>query len=263
MLALYLLSSAIVLASGKRARFVDLDGEVLPAVCKVVDEVTLKEHPECGIGAAFAAFGSADTTTCGLPTSIPAEKLAATTCTDAQAVIDAHNRVRARRGAQPLIWANTLAQSAKEVATRCLFAPSGTAYGEAIAWGRSLTCGAATELWISQEQNFVEGNPGFSSASGHFTQAVWKSTTQVGCFVASCGSAGAPTELVVCHYNPPGNFLASFQTNVGADGEPSPCDDDATLIPPIGQLPGITVPLPGLPPAQPCCVGGFCVPYLC
>ena len=89
MLALYLLSSAIVLASGKRARFVDLDGEVLPAVCKVVDEVTLKEHPECGIGAAFAAFGSADTTTCGLPTSIPAEKLAATTCTDAQAVIDA------------------------------------------------------------------------------------------------------------------------------------------------------------------------------
>jgi len=292
LLALALLSTSM-LASGKRfssffhgddiagtdapaaaSRDVgNADAEVFPAVCKVADEVELEEHPECVIGDAFSSFGSAETTTCGLSTVIPAEKLAATTCVDAQAVLDAHNRMRARRGAQPLIWANTLAQSAKEVATRCEFAPSGTPYGEAIARGRSVTCGAATDLWISQEDNYDLGNPGFSTATGHFTLAAWKSTTQVGCYIASCGSGLAATELVVCHYNPPGNILSGFEANVGADGEPSPCSaipvpsvppsDPSNLIPPIGQLPGIDMPLPGLPPAEPCCVAGFCAPYLC
>ena len=294
------LLSASVLASGRRARFFfhgdDTAGtdagaaasrgvanelvEVLPAVCKVADEVELEEHPECVLGDAFSAFGSADTTTCGFSTRIPAEKLAATTCTDAQSVLDAHNRMRARRGAQPLIWANTLAQSAKEVATRCEFAPSGTDYGEAIAWGRSMTCDAATALWISQEENYDVSNPGYSSATGHFTQAAWKSTTQVGCYIASCGTGDAATELAICHYNPPGNVLSSFGANVGADGEPSPCyaippvppvpplDPSNPIppiepIPPIGQLPGIDVPLPGLPPGEPCCIAGFCAPYLC
>lgn len=260
----------------------DLGVEVLSPVCKVVDEVMVEGYPECDVSDSFEAFGSADTTTCGLSTSIPAEKLGATTCTDAQEVIDAHNRMRARRGAQSLIWSNVLAQSAKEVATRCEFAPSGTAYGEAIAWGGSITCSKATDIWIGQEENYDDGIPGFSSGTGHFTQAAWKSTTQVGCHIASCSSADAATGVVVCHYNPPGNRLSKFEANVGANGEPSPCDVDTIPpvpsvppldpsnpippiepIPPIGQLPGIDVPLPGLPPAQPCCIAGFCALNLC
>jgi hypothetical protein len=47
--------------------------------------------------------------------------------------------------------------------------------------------------------------PGFSSATGHFTQVVWKATTEVGCGVVSCadgtifsGTQGQKTSYVIC-----------------------------------------------------------------
>ncbi len=38
---------------------------------------------------------------------------------------------------------------------------------------------------------------------GHYTQIVWRTTTQVGCAAFKCGS----TLLVVCNYNPAGNWV--------------------------------------------------------
>jgi pathogenesis-related protein 1 len=39
--------------------------------------------------------------------------------------------------------------------------------------------------------------------AGHYTQAVWNSTTSIGCATASNANA----EVLVCRYNPPGNFI--------------------------------------------------------
>lgn len=38
---------------------------------------------------------------------------------------------------------------------------------------------------------------------GHATQILWKSTTQLGCAVASCSDDGVPYTVLVCQYNPP------------------------------------------------------------
>jgi hypothetical protein len=38
---------------------------------------------------------------------------------------------------------------------------------------------------------------------GHYTQMVWRGTTLVGCALA----LGRNSEVLVCRYSPPGNFL--------------------------------------------------------
>jgi len=55
-----------------------------------------------------------------------------------------------------------------------------------------------------QEVNF--------SFSGHFTQVVWKSSTQVGCAVAGPSKSG--WFYVGCNYTPPGNYQGQYVANV-------------------------------------------------
>ena len=40
---------------------------------------------------------------------------------------------------------------------------------------------------------------------GHFTQMVWKTTTEIGCAVGK--RKDIPGYIVVCRYNPPGNVI--------------------------------------------------------
>jgi hypothetical protein len=55
---------------------------------------------------------------------------------------------------------------------------------------------------------FSYGNSDFSEATGHATQLLWKGSTQLGCgWAPSC-------QLLVCHYNPPGNVIGQFSGNV-------------------------------------------------
>lgn len=61
-------------------------------------------------------------------------------------------------------------------------------------------------------------NPGFSAATGHFTQLVWNASILVG-FGAANGtylSGGIKFNCiwVVANYKPPGNYLGQFAQNV-------------------------------------------------
>ncbi|CAF1636827.1 unnamed protein product, partial [Adineta ricciae] len=71
---------------------------------------------------------------------------------------------------------------------------------------------APTVSWYSEIKSYKYRSPGFSSATGHFTQVIWKSSTQLGIGVVF---ANNNTDVyVVANYYPPGNILGSFPANV-------------------------------------------------
>jgi hypothetical protein len=121
-----------------------------------------------------------------------------------------HNTYRALHGAPDLQWSAAIASGAQAYADSC---PSGhsatTPYGENLAWGYP-DVQSVVDAWYGEEAEYDYANPGFSSATGHFTQVVWLGTTEFGCgHSSSCGWS-----VWVCRYNPPGNYLGEFSANV-------------------------------------------------
>ena len=98
---------------------------------------------------------------------------------------------------------------------------------------------------LFQKQYYNYSAPGFSSKTGHFTQVIWKGSTQLGCAVRECPNgmtAGAssslkPAFLVVCRYAPAGNYLGQFAANVlplapaSPSPSPSPGSQNVTSVP--------------------------------
>jgi hypothetical protein len=71
--------------------------------------------------------------------------------------------------------------------------------------------------WYSEVSLYDFNNPGFSNNTGHFTQVVWKNTTEIGCGVRTdCPTPAAwPFAYhLVCQYSPPGNFTGQYSQNV-------------------------------------------------
>jgi len=76
----------------------------------------------------------------------------------------------------------------------------------------------AVKSWYDEVANYDFNRPGFSMKTGHFTQVVWKASTQLG-----CGAARGTLQqngrvfnafYVACHYAPAGNFQGQFPANV-------------------------------------------------
>lgn len=76
----------------------------------------------------------------------------------------------------------------------------------------------AVQSWYNEVKLYNYSSPGFSSATGHFTQVVWKSSTQLGCGTAKGTKTLNGTKYnafyVVCHYLPAGNVQGQFPANV-------------------------------------------------
>ncbi|CAM0143082.1 hypothetical protein VKS41_006158 [Umbelopsis sp. WA50703] len=131
---------------------------------------------------------------------------------DEQAILDAHNAYRKLHSAPALKWNPTLAKYAQNWSNGCVFKHSGGQYGENLGEGYS-SWKAVVDAWYDEAHLYDYSKPGFSEATGHFTQVVWVGTTEIGCGVTTCSSlGGAP--LYTCSYNPPGNYLGEFQKNV-------------------------------------------------
>ncbi|XP_040077217.1 Golgi-associated plant pathogenesis-related protein 1-like [Ixodes scapularis] len=65
--------------------------------------------------------------------------------------------------------------------------------------------------WYDEIQDYDFNYGGFSGATGHFTQVVWKNSTKLGCGWARSYSDNI---YVVCNYDPPGNYMGKFKKNV-------------------------------------------------
>jgi hypothetical protein len=129
----------------------------------------------------------------------------------AQEILNAHNAYRAQVGVSPLQWSDSLAASAQQwanhLAATGTFEHSGA--GENLAQGSTgaFSVTNLVDMWGSEKQYFVYGtfpnisNTGNWQDAGHYTQLVWRNTTEVGCGLAS----GNGNDVLVCHYNPAGN----------------------------------------------------------
>ncbi|CAN1210233.1 SCP domain-containing protein [Tumidithrix helvetica PCC 7403] len=129
-------------------------------------------------------------------------------------ILNAHNLYRRELNLPALTWSNNLAKSAQQWADRLAitnsFEHSGTNNGENIWKGsaKGFSQIQMVESWGSEKQNFVLGIfPNISRTGqwfdvGHYTQIIWRNTTEVGCGLATDGI----NDIFVCQYHPPGNY---------------------------------------------------------
>ncbi|OQE25825.1 hypothetical protein PENFLA_c008G03610 [Penicillium flavigenum] len=102
-------------------------------------------------------------------------------------MLEVTNEYRANHDANPLKWNDTLADYSREWAEACIWKHSKSSYGENLAYGYG-NVSAAVIAWGEERNMYNFGMPtGFTEETGHFTQLVWKSTTQVGCAAFNCG----------------------------------------------------------------------------
>lgn len=133
-----------------------------------------------------------------------------------------HNNYRALHGVPPLTLSKTLNKYAEEWAKKLAAEDSfrhrsDHKYGENIfmQWSSSssfkIKGNAPVESWYSEIKDHTFGIDRPGSGSGHFTQVIWKESKQLGVGKARSKSGKI---LVVCNYDPPGNLLGTYASNV-------------------------------------------------
>jgi uncharacterized protein YkwD len=123
--------------------------------------------------------------------------------------LSTHNALRAKHGVPALSWSGKLAGIAQDYANKCVFEHNNSGYGENLAQASDPNVSSMINDWYS-EISAYDFASGTGNGTGHFTQVVWKSTTQVGCGIAQC-TDGA---ILVCNYSPAGNMQGAYVENV-------------------------------------------------
>lgn len=132
-----------------------------------------------------------------------------------EGTVAAHNAWRAQVGVADLTWSNTLAEYAQNWANNlklmgCALAhnPNNEEYGENVYWsmGFTPTPQQVVDSWGSEiaDYDYDANTCASGKQCGHYTQIVWRDTTEVGCGKATCD--GDQT-VWVCNYHPPGNII--------------------------------------------------------
>lgn len=70
----------------------------------------------------------------------------------------------------------------------------------------------AIDMWYNEIFLYDYKNPGFSSATGHFTTLIWKASTGYGMGVAL--NKDTNEVIITMNTTPPGNIIGNFQDNV-------------------------------------------------
>ncbi|TLD31302.1 hypothetical protein PspLS_01874 [Pyricularia sp. CBS 133598] len=164
------------------------------------------------------------------------------------AMLTTHNRFRSEHSASDLKWNDTLADSSTsyldDVATssECEFEHSGGPYGENLALGYP-NASAGVIAWGDERREYDFGKGEFDESTGHFTQMVWKNTSDVGCGRKMCGGGadGAGRWYLVCQYWPRGNIVGSFTEMVQRPSGGVDIGNAAGAVEPRAWLLGILV----------------------
>ncbi|XP_078358777.1 uncharacterized protein LOC144643408 isoform X1 [Oculina patagonica] len=137
------------------------------------------------------------------------------------AVLKAHNDLRILHGVPSLKWSPALSKDAQAWAEK-LSRNSELRHaskeerkfkGENICrMSNHYDVSDAVKIWYSEINSYKYNSPGFSIDTGHFTQIVWRDTTEVG--VGTCKSRDGRLMYIVARYNPAGNVLERFHENV-------------------------------------------------
>ncbi|GFZ50015.1 hypothetical protein JCM24511_07768 [Saitozyma sp. JCM 24511] len=189
------------------------------------DSGLASSSPSSSVSAVAAA--STDPTT---SSAVAAATSSAASSTDINTLLSLHNNLRAQYGASAVTWNDTLAAYAQADASTCVYGHTGGPYGENIAaiGGSGADLTGDFNMWANEAAQYNWNSPGYSDATGHFTQIVWKATTQIGCGWQTCGpdtifaNFTADSLYLVCEYMARGNIVdannQAFIDNVGTYG---------------------------------------------
>ena len=139
---------------------------------------------------------------------------------NAKTMVVAHNRWRAAVGVKALHWSKQLEAVAADYADTlagngCRMQHSHNRYGENLYWAspvnwsdghtevQKVSEAEVVDAWGSEQKDYNYRNNSCSGTCGHYTQIVWRDTTEVGCAARVCPDG---SQSWVCNYNPPGNY---------------------------------------------------------
>lgn len=137
--------------------------------------------------------------------------------------LKAHNEYRLRHGVQSLKLSKKLCKHAEEwariLASRGLLTHrNNSSYGENIfcSWSSNgkdnhVTGREPVDNWYSEMSSHIFHREPTTLKTGHFTQVVWRESRELGVGMARNRSGEV---FIVANYNPPGNFIGSFEKNV-------------------------------------------------
>jgi uncharacterized protein YkwD len=147
-------------------------------------------------------------------------------------MVDKHTAERAAYSAGAVTWNQSLADAAQAWADGCKYGHATN--GENIAAGTDGYSSADLfDLWASERVYYDWANPGPNSLDpqqdvGHWTQIVWKASTQIGCGLATCATLkdsgfgdGVSAAYLVCRYYEQGNLqiygtgVNNYEVNIG------------------------------------------------
>jgi cysteine-rich secretory family protein len=150
--------------------------------------------------------------------------------------LDTHNVYRADHDASALSWNESLASSSEEYLDSEGSDDDECPPFEHSRSGENLAIGyqnvtQAIEAWGDERDEYDFEKQGFSTATGHFTQMVWKATTDVGCARKFCAVDGREYEgwYLICHYWPAGNVEDQYDDEVAVGNYTGP-EDGAGIV---------------------------------
>ena len=139
---------------------------------------------------------------------------------DAQAVLDHHNKIRQDLGIPPLTWSKDVAAFAQQWADSLAnfndcnikHHSNELGYGENIFGASSADVFKpidASLAWYKEKEKYTYSKLGEGNwyETAHYTQMIWKNTTEMGMGIATCPSGGL---VIVANYSPAGNYSGEY-----------------------------------------------------